>query len=94
MELNKDCIRILQYLIEKNDYVEIEEIAKEYKVTNRAIRYKIDKIEDFLVKNGFDYLDKKYKKGVKISNDPKLKKFVHKFAGEYTPYKYVYSKEE
>ncbi|WP_338597548.1 BglG family transcription antiterminator [Clostridium baratii] len=94
MELNKDCIRILQYLIEKNDYVEIEEIAKEYKVTNRAIRYKIDKIEDFLVKNGFDYLDKKYKKGVKVSNDPKLKKFVHKFAGEYTPYKYVYSKEE
>ena len=55
MELNKDCIRILQYLIEKNDYVEIDEIAAEYKVTNRAIRYKIDKIEKFLVNNGFDY---------------------------------------
>ncbi|MEG1002726.1 MAG: BglG family transcription antiterminator [Clostridium sp.] len=94
MELNKDCIRILQYLIEKDDYVEIDEIAKEYKVTNRAIRYKIDKIENFLVKNGFEYLDKKYKKGVKAPNDKKLKEFVKKFAGEYTPYKYVYSKEE
>ncbi|UXZ08883.1 HTH domain-containing protein [Clostridium perfringens] len=62
MELNKDCIRILQYLIEKNDYVEIDEIATEYKVTNRAIRYKIDKIEKFLVNNGFDYIDRKYKK--------------------------------
>lgn len=94
MELNKDCIRILQYLIEKNDYVEIDEIAAEYNVTNRAIRYKIDKIEKFLVNNGFDYIDRKYKKGVRVKSTEKLRNFMKKFAGEYTPYKYSYSKEE
>ncbi|MDQ0150355.1 BglG family transcription antiterminator [Eubacterium multiforme] len=94
MELNKDCIQILQYLVEKNDFVEIDEIAKKYKVTNRAIRYKIDKIEKFLLKNGFGYLDRKYKKGIRVPEDKNLKNYLNKFVGEYTPYKYVYSKEE
>ncbi|SHF03314.1 BglG family transcription antiterminator [Clostridium fallax] len=94
MELNESCIQILQYLVDKNDFVEIDEIAEKYKVTNRAIRYKIDKIEKFLIKNGFGYLDKKYKKGIKVPNDENLKEYLKKFVGEYTPYKYVYSKEE
>lgn len=94
MELNKDSIQILQYLVEKNDFVKISEIAKEYKVTNRAIRYKIDKIEEFLVKNNFGYLDRKYKKGIRVPEDENLKTYLNKFVGEYTPYKYVYSKEE
>ena len=65
MELNKECMEILQYMIEKDDYVQLEEIAAKYRITNRAIRYKIDKIEYFLVKNGFGYFDKKYGKGIK-----------------------------
>lgn len=94
MELNKDCIKILQYLIERNDYVDINELAYEYKVTNRAIRYRLDHIEKFLVINGFNYLDKKYKKGVKIESSDRLKDFIRNFSKEYTPYKYKYSKEE
>lgn len=68
MELNKECMEILQYMIEKDDYVQLEEIAERYKITNRGIRYKIDKIESFLVKNGFGYFDKKYKKGIRIND--------------------------
>ncbi|NEZ47592.1 transcription antiterminator [Clostridium niameyense] len=94
MELNKDCIQILQYLVEKNDFVKISEIAKKYKVTNRAIRYKIDKIEQFLIKNNFGYLNRKYRKGIRVPKDENLKIYLNKFIGEYTPYKYVYSKEE
>ena len=66
IELNKDCIEILEYMIEKDDYVNLEELAKRYKITNRAIRYKIDKIEAFLINNGFGYFDKKYKRGKKV----------------------------
>lgn len=94
MELNKDCMEILQYMIEKNDYIQLEELASKYKITNRGIRYKIDKIESFLVKNGFEYFDKKYKKGIRISDVEQVKVYIKSFVGEYTPYKYVYSKDE
>ncbi|MDY4949968.1 MAG: BglG family transcription antiterminator [Clostridium cadaveris] len=94
MVLNKDCIDILKYMWNKDDYVSISEFAEMYKVTNRAIRYKIDKIEDFLVTNGFDYLEKQHSKGVKIIKTKDLKKFIGGFLAEHTPYKYVYSKEE
>lgn len=51
MELNKNCIEILQYLRKKDDFVRIQELAEIYKLTDRAIRYKIDKIEQFMVKS-------------------------------------------
>lgn len=94
MELNKNCMNVLKYLNEKKDYVQIQELADIYKISNRAIRYRIDKIEKFLVKNGFDYLVREYKKGVKLVRSAKLDEFLNKFIGEYTPYKYVYSAEE
>jgi transcriptional antiterminator/mannitol/fructose-specific phosphotransferase system IIA component (Ntr-type) len=94
MELNKSCIEILQYLREKDDYVKVQELAEVYKITDRAIRYKIDKIEGFLVKNGFQYLEKQHLKGIKLNIEAGLNEFLDSFLGEYTPYRYVYSKEE
>lgn len=94
MELNKSCIEIIKYLREKNDYVKVQDLAEKYKLTDRAIRYKLDKIESFLVNNGFQYLDKQHLKGIKILNEPKLQEFLDEFLGTHTPYKYVYSKNE
>lgn len=94
MELNKSCIEILQYLRKKEDFVKIQELADTYRLTDRAIRYKIDKVEQFLVKNGFKYLDKQHNRGIRLVNEPGLKEFLDAFVGEYTPYKYVYSKDE
>lgn len=94
MELNKSCTEILKYLKEKNDYIKVQELAEIYKLTDRAIRYKIDKIEEFLVKNGFQYLDKQHLKGIKLVIEPGLNEFLDSFFGEYTPYKYIYSKNE
>ncbi|SFC93609.1 BglG family transcription antiterminator [Clostridium uliginosum] len=94
MELNKECMEILRYMIEKDDYIKVEELAKKYKITDRAIRYKIDKIENFLVKNGFEYFDKKYGQGIKVTNSKEVKVYIERFTSEYTPYKYAYSKEE
>ena len=94
MELNKHCVEILRYMIDKNDYIKVEELAKKYGVTDRAIRYKIDKIENFLVRNGFSYFDKKYGEGIKITDAQDIKEYIKKFISEFTPYKYVYSKQE
>ena len=94
MELNKECMEILQYMIKKDDYIKVQELAKRYKITDRAIRYKIDKVEKFLVKNGFGYFEKKYREGIKLNNIKEVKTYIEKFVSEDTPYKYAYSKEE
>lgn len=94
MELNKKCIEILQYLIKRNDYVKTEELAEIYNVTERSIRYNVDKIESFLVKNGFKYLDRKHNMGVRILNEEGLDEFLKGFIKAPTPFKYNYSKEE
>ena len=94
MQLDKRCIAILQYLREKKDFVNIETLAETYSVVDRTIRYDIDKIEKFLVKNGFDYLDREYGKGVRLKNSKGLEEFIDKFVNTETPYRYNYSKEE
>lgn len=94
MELNKRCIEILQYLREKYDFIKISELSKKYNVTDRTIRYDIDKVEKFLVKNGFKYFERHHIKGVKLVKQKGLDEFIDKFVNTDTPFKYTYSKEE
>lgn len=94
MELNQRCIQILQSLLDSNGFVKIKDLAEDYNVTDRAIRYNIDKIERFLVKNNFGYLERKHNKGVKLFKQKKLDEFVNSFVNSHTPYKYFFSKEE
>lgn len=97
MELNKRCIEILNYLIEKDDYVKTEELAEIYNLTDRAIRYNIDKIETFLVKNGFEYFERQYNLGIRLIKDERLKEFLKGFIGNdsgISRYHYSYSKDE
>ncbi|MDF2673121.1 MAG: BglG family transcription antiterminator [Clostridiales bacterium] len=97
MELNKRCMEILRYLIEKDDFVKTEELVEIYKLTDRAIRYNTDKIEAFLVKNGFKYFERQYNKGIMLIKDEKLEEFLKGFINADTDisrYQYVYSKDE
>lgn len=94
MELNQRCIEILQTLRDSNGFVKISDLAEGYNVTDRAIRYSIDKIEEFLVKNNFGYLEREHNKGVKLFKQKKLDEFINSFVNSHTPYKYFFSKEE
>ena len=94
MELNQRCIEILQALRESDDYIRTTELADSYGLTDRAIRYSIDKIEQFLVKNGFDYLEREHNKGIKLKPSAGLEEFIDSFVGSHTPYKYFFSNEE
>lgn len=97
MELNKRCIEILKYLIEKDDFVKTEELSEMYKLTDRAIRYNIDKIEAFLVKNGFKYFERQYNKGIRIVKDEALERFLRSFINtdsDLSRHQYVFSKDE
>lgn len=94
MELNQRCIEILQVLRESDDYIRTTDLADAYGLTDRAIRYSIDKIEGFLVKNGFDYLEREHNKGIKLKRREGLEEFIDSFIGSHTPYKYYFSSEE
>lgn len=94
MQIDKRAIAILQYLREQNDYVNVKTLSNIFGVTDRTIRYDIDKIEKFLVKNGFEYLDREYGKGVRLQYSKGLGEFIDRFINTDTPFKYNYSKEE
>lgn len=94
MQLDERSIAILQYLREKGDFVNIRTLSEIFGVTDRTIRYDIDKIEGFLVKNGFEYLDRKHGKGVRLNSNEELNRFIDRFVNTDTPFRYSYSKEE
>ena len=94
MELNQRCIEILQSLRESNGFIKIADLAQAYDLTERAIRYSMDKIEEFLVKNGFDYLEREHNKGIKLRRREDLDEFIDSFIGGHTPYQYCFSIEE
>lgn len=94
MELNERCIEILQYLRKSESFVKIDELAEKYKLTSRAIRYDLDKIELFLLNNGFKYLEKRHHSGVMLIKEDGLEEFIDYFTTASTPYKYTFSKDE
>lgn len=97
MELNKRCIEILNYLIQKDDFVKTEELAEIYKLTDRAIRYNMDRIEEFLVKNGFKYFERQYNRGIRLVREKGLEEFLKDFINmdhKASRYHYSFSKDE
>lgn len=94
MELNKRCLGILQILSQKEDFTGFGELAKACNVTQRSIHYDIDKIEGFLLKNGYGYLEKERKKGIKLPADRNLERFILQLSNLHTPYQYAYSSKE
>lgn len=97
MQLNKRSVEILNYLFNADGFVKIEDIAKHYKLTDRAVRYNIDKIEDFLVKNGFSYFEREYNRGIRIKKDDGLEEFIRNLFSEKnieSRFQYTFSKDE
>lgn len=94
MELNKRNLAILQQLLETNALVKLSKLAEKYKVTNRTIRYDIQKISDFLEVNGFERLENKHQKGIALRPSEELQLFLENYLKEEGTTNYFYSKEE
>jgi transcriptional antiterminator/mannitol/fructose-specific phosphotransferase system IIA component (Ntr-type) len=94
MELNGRCLEILRFLKEKDDFVAVMDIAAPYGLTARAIRYDLDRIESFLVKNGYGYLERRHNKGIKLPQSGGLDRLIASFVKTCSPQKYSYSREE
>jgi len=84
----------MAYLRAKEDYVSIEELAKQYGLSVRGIRYNLDKIEQYLVSNGLPYLDHERTRGVRLPVSSEVYEFVDRCAGELRSFQYSYSAVE
>lgn len=95
MELNNECILILNFLLEYDDeYVKLSQLSEHFKVSEKTIRNRILQIEDFLKSKGFDAVERKYGEGIRLSASEKLREYLKKFKTTFTPYQYVFSSEE
>lgn len=95
MELNNDCISILNYISEyEEDYVKISELSDHFKVTEKTIRNKLNVIDDFLRTKGFQAIDRQHGHGIRMNSSPELQAYLKKFKRTFTPYQYVFSPDE
>lgn len=94
MELNKNSLEMLKYIISASDYVEISDLCIAMKITDRAVRYRLDKIDEFLKFVGLSPLERKHSKGVKLDCDESALKKLNSYFKTYTPSNYYFSKEE
>ncbi|MBL4935641.1 transcription antiterminator [Clostridium sp. YIM B02515] len=64
--LNKRCLSILSTLLKSNKPVIIDELAKTFNISNRTIRYDLDKIDDYLREKKLPLLSRKPNFGIEI----------------------------
>lgn len=92
--LNARAVQILKKLYSEDDYVSIHDLAELTKSTNRSVRYNLQKIDSFLIKNHLPPLQRHHLKGAKIDKEEKTTNFLREYFRKESPYKRIYSKEE
>ncbi|MGB9812892.1 MAG: BglG family transcription antiterminator [Thermovenabulum sp.] len=65
--LDERTTKILVKLIQEEDFVKIENLSREFNVSKRTIQYDLDKINYFLKTHGFPCLERRPKKGIRLS---------------------------
>ncbi len=94
MEINRKLLDIMAYLRNHTDYIPIAELAQYYGLSVRAIRYNLDKIEQYMVAQGLPYLDRERSLGVRLVPSQQVYDFVDRCAGGLRSFQYSYSAEE
>ncbi|ADL69190.1 BglG family transcription antiterminator [Thermoanaerobacterium thermosaccharolyticum] len=92
--LNERRTKILIKIINANLPIKVDELASLFKVSNRTIRYDLNKIDEFLKHNNLPQLIRKPNIGVKFSNLIKDKNEVLKLLGNVNFYHYALKQNE
>ena len=62
--LNNRCCNILLMLLKSENSIKLKNIAKEFDISERATRYDLDEIDNFLLKYDFEILNRKSNQGI------------------------------
>jgi transcriptional antiterminator/mannitol/fructose-specific phosphotransferase system IIA component (Ntr-type) len=94
MDLSKRHLEEIQFLLGEDSYVDYQTLSERFKVSERTIRYDLDKIQDYLDYSGLEGLKRDRERGVCLDKNEELDKNLKTFYNTgYTP-QYYYSREE
>lgn len=92
--LNERCVQIVLNLANNKNSIKISEIAEEYNVSNRTVRYDLDSIDQYLEENNLHKIERKPNVGIILTaNAEEKRKLVQKLK-TINEYNYVLSPDE
>lgn len=92
--LNKRCSKLLYEIMNAEGYVNISQLSREFGVSNRTIRYDLDKVDDFLKSSNLPQLIRKPNEGINYKCDSVDKGKVLDLLGEIDLDQYILSQDE
>jgi len=92
--LNKRCAQILYKIIDSNESLNISKLSEIFGVSNRTIRYDLDKIDDFLISVKLPQLQRKPNKGISYEHNSLQINKIFDAIGEIDSYDYSLSENE
>jgi Phosphotransferase system mannitol/fructose-specific IIA domain (Ntr-type) len=95
--LSQKCAQIISYLCQRANepgFVSFDELTKKYDVSERTIRYDIDKIDYFLKKNSFNQLLREKGSGIRLDESEENIEKIKEAMRESDMQNYVMSKQE
>ncbi len=81
-------------MLKSDEYTSINQLSDKFKIGSRAVRYRLDTIDEFLASKGFPVLERSHGNGIKLVKTDELISEINKFCAAYTPKNYTFSKEE
>ncbi|WP_026883091.1 BglG family transcription antiterminator [Clostridium akagii] len=92
--LNKRCSKLLYEIMNADGYISILQLSKVFGVSNRTIRYDLDRIDDFLESSNLPQLIRKPNEGIAYECSEVEKSKVLDLLGEIDLNQYVLSQDE
>lgn len=92
--LNKRCSKLLYEVINAEGYISISSLSKNFGVSNRTIRYDLDKIDDFLKSSNLPQLIRKPNEGIAYKCSSTEKSSLLSLIGEVDLNQYSLSQDE
>ncbi len=94
MKLNQQCIQILDFLMEQEDFKNIGYISSTLGYSERSVRYSLEKIDVFLSEQTLPALVRHTRKGVLLPEKNIISPVVNKFKQQITPKNTVTAKRK
>ncbi|MBC1648604.1 transcription antiterminator [Listeria booriae] len=94
MKLNQQSMEILEFLLAQESFVNMNVIATELVISDRVVRYNLNKLDVFLEERGLEKTMRHRRKGVMLARKQEVQPVVAMFKQRITPERYRYSQEE
>lgn len=92
--LNKRCSQLLSIIINSKQPVNITELSDNFEVSNRTVRYDLDKVDDFLESSKFPKLLRKPNEGISYNCSDEEKSKIVYLLGNIDLFGYIPSQDE